>query len=814
MADENIVVRITADDSELVASLNNISNQAEGLDSVIGDVSSNISDSLDGSVVDGFTDSTAQATKGVKGLDAETKKGTRSFGRFTRGAGRGVSALGRFGGASFRTAGRLGSLGAMLAGTPFGPFAIAAGAASIAINMFGKAAKDEEKNIKDLNKNIKDLNQDIKESELELRKQQIDLSGLSDREKALKNIEILKEKELELENKIKETKDIQNVFDNINNNEQIKKVGQLFNIKKTEEEILKINKQSKESKASELSDEVKLKNVQLQIKSEREKIKKILENESAEAAKALKIEQDKLLLIEKAAAEAQKLTDSLIRNELQKQLTDLDRAAEKREKRFKIATKIEFGEKKIATEKINAFVLESQKVLEEDKTALRKQFADAEKLASEAIFSERAQERLESELEFLESKQRLKTAEIELELENQRQIFAQKKQSEEAITEFEKEQNLEREQNELNFQIKKLEIIKNFDKQISKERKNAIDAEIKLLKERLAGLGVVVVQQAEETSKDVKKKGKGFGGLLGLNEEESKKANDALKQTINESVSLIQKGVADRIAALEKEVDFRNERISEIQADLANEIELNKLGKASNIRNLQERLELEKTERDKAESERKKAAQAQFAIDTALQASALVTSIANLYLSLSKLPLGIGVGLATALSGVLLASFIGAKAQAAAAVGFADGGYTGDGAYTGDGGKYEPAGIVHKGEFVVDKETTQRLGLRNKSMADFDGVMGEHYSDIPTAQTIGRKNKKISSRINNQIRQQKEQVLLSYERGIQNALNGQNSILKGILKATESTPIVFPLGDDKYLIERGKFKKEIKKIKK
>ena len=235
-----------------MASLNNISNQAEGLDSVIGDVSSNISDSLDGSVVDGFTDSTAQATKGVKGLEAENKKGTRSFGRFTRGAGRGVSALGRFGGASFRTAGRLGSLGAMLAGTPFGPFAIAAGAASIAINMFGKAAKDEEKNIKDLNKNIKDLNQDIKESELELRKQEIDLSGLSDREKALKNIEILKEKELELENKIKETKDIQNVFNAINNDAQAEKVRQLFNQKKTEEEILKIDKESKESKASEL----------------------------------------------------------------------------------------------------------------------------------------------------------------------------------------------------------------------------------------------------------------------------------------------------------------------------------------------------------------------------------------------------------------------------------------------------------------------------------------------------------------------------------------------------------------------------------
>jgi hypothetical protein len=99
-------------------------------------------------------------------------------------------------------------------------------------------------------------------------------------------------------------------------------------------------------------------------------------------------------------------------------------------------------------------------------------------------------------------------------------------------------------------------------------------------------------------------------------------------------------------------------------------------------------------------------------------------------------------------------------------------------------------------------------------MADFDGVMGEHYSDIPNSQSIGRKNKKITSRLNTQIRQQKEQVLLSYERGIQNALNGQNSILKGILKATESAPIVFPLGNDKYLIERGKYKKEIKRIKK
>lgn len=36
-----------------------------------------------------------------------------------------------------------------------------------------------------------------------------------------------------------------------------------------------------------------------------------------------------------------------------------------------------------------------------------------------------------------------------------------------------------------------------------------------------------------------------------------------------------------------------------------------------------------------------------------------------------------------------------------------------DGGYTGDGGKYEPAGIVHRGEYVFDKESVNRIGLSN-----------------------------------------------------------------------------------------------------
>lgn len=42
-----------------------------------------------------------------------------------------------------------------------------------------------------------------------------------------------------------------------------------------------------------------------------------------------------------------------------------------------------------------------------------------------------------------------------------------------------------------------------------------------------------------------------------------------------------------------------------------------------------------------------------------------------------------------------------------------------EGGYTGDGDKLEAAGVVHKGEFVIDKETTKAMGLRGADMDDF-----------------------------------------------------------------------------------------------
>ncbi|OUE89988.1 prothage tail length tape measure [Klebsiella aerogenes] len=52
-----------------------------------------------------------------------------------------------------------------------------------------------------------------------------------------------------------------------------------------------------------------------------------------------------------------------------------------------------------------------------------------------------------------------------------------------------------------------------------------------------------------------------------------------------------------------------------------------------------------------------------------------------------------------------LMATITSSISSAAAVGFASGGYTGS------GGKYQPAGIVHKGEYVFDQESTNRIGV-------------------------------------------------------------------------------------------------------
>lgn len=50
-----------------------------------------------------------------------------------------------------------------------------------------------------------------------------------------------------------------------------------------------------------------------------------------------------------------------------------------------------------------------------------------------------------------------------------------------------------------------------------------------------------------------------------------------------------------------------------------------------------------------------------------------------------------------------------------------------DGGYTGPGAKYEPAGVVHRGEYVMPREVVQRVGVDN--LAGLHSAALKGYAD-------------------------------------------------------------------------------------
>lgn len=101
--------------------------------------------------------------------------------------------------------------------------------------------------------------------------------------------------------------------------------------------------------------------------------------------------------------------------------------------------------------------------------------------------------------------------------------------------------------------------------------------------------------------------------------------------------------------------------------------------------------------------------------------------------------------------------------------GFAEGGYTGD------GGKYQPAGTVHKGEFVIPKSRVQSLGGASK-VASLTGVPSKGYANggMVGATTSSRVNSRLSNdRLSSQIAGMSIQVAVT---DIQKATGKYNAV--------------------------------------
>lgn len=150
--------------------------------------------------------------------------------------------------------------------------------------------------------------------------------------------------------------------------------------------------------------------------------------------------------------------------------------------------------------------------------------------------------------------------------------------------------------------------------------------------------------------------------LLGLNiTSEQQSALQTALDSVKDSIGSIMDSWK---AAADASVESANKQVESAQKILDAEIEARNAGYANSVETAQKELELAKKNQAQAQRESEKAQRAQIAADAAMQSSSLVTASANIWKSLSGVPV-VGPGLAVAALALMWGSFAAAKIKAA-----------------------------------------------------------------------------------------------------------------------------------------------------
>jgi len=252
-----------------------------------------------------------------------------------------------------------------------------------------------------------------------------------------------------------------------------------------------------------------------------------------------------------------------------------------------------------------------------------------------------------------------------------------------------------------------------------------------------------VVLQATKTVQELKKalgqaveaESKANGGvdwfdLLGLGEltEEQRAAvQDAAKQmldSISQITGFIVEQYQRQIDKKKEAIDQIDDSIDDLEEQLDKEKDLREQGLANNVDAIQAEIDEKKKAREEEvkqaeELQRKQIAlqKAQLVIDTAVQASNLITASAKIFNSLAAIPF-VGVPLAIATIALMTGAFITAKVKAFQLVNdqkqaFGGGGYIDGKPHTQGGRKYraiDGGGVVELegGEYVTNKSSTAK----------------------------------------------------------------------------------------------------------
>lgn len=178
---------------------------------------------------------------------------------------------------------------------------------------------------------------------------------------------------------------------------------------------------------------------------------------------------------------------------------------------------------------------------------------------------------------------------------------------------------------------------------------------------------------AESANKAVKKSRKRYGSIWDIiipdtDDEETNEKLAGIREgietfvasvmdSVSQLISLWKEEAEEAVKAADKQVDAA-ERVVDAEREAAAN------GYANNVRRAEMELALAKKTQEKALAEKEKANKAQMALETVMQATSLVTASANIWSSMSEIPI-VGPALAIASIALMWGSFLATKIKAA-----------------------------------------------------------------------------------------------------------------------------------------------------
>ena len=381
----------------------------------------------------------------------------------------------------------------------------------------------------------------------------------------------------------------------------------------------------------------------------------------------------------------------------------------------------------------------------------------------------------------------------------------QSQATEQEITEAQKLQEIERQKLALETEQKRLQFILQYGALRSQAEKEAIQSQLNAITNELEAFNTKATQAASGATEG--KQRKSFFEILGIdpNTEEGAQAIEGIQQGVQIAVDNLQKLFDAQVQFADQQVQRREQNISRLQTQLALELQLQEQGFANNTKLVQKQLAEENKAREKALADQRKAKREQLILETITQAASLVSASAQIFNSFASLPFGVGIPIAAGVVAAMIGSFIALKVKAFQAVDqrFSDGGLIPSEKNGGRSDKYGGRGhrvedtniILGGGEFVMNaKDTAEHLDLMERiNDGEYAGV--DIIRAIEASKSINAKVAKYQI----QIQQQRE---FDYYRAIKDAVS---SCVEPYLKAIVQKPSYAPT-DDGYMVAKTDLK--------